>query len=83
MKICIIVANATIICGNIIGKNAFIGAGSVVANDIPDYALVVGNPAKQVGWICECGHKLNDKLTCSHCAKKYRKNKHGLEELNE
>ena len=54
-----------------------------MANDIPDYALVVGNSTKQIGWICECGHKLNDKLICSHCAKKYRKNKHGLEELNE
>ena len=79
MKICIIVANATIICGNIIGKNAFIGAGTVVVNDIPDYALVVGNPAKQIGWICESGHKLN----CSYCANKYGKNKHGLEMLNE
>ena len=79
MKICIIVANATIICGNIIGKNAFIGAGTVVANDIPDYALVVGNPAKQIGWIYECGYKLN----CSYCANKYGKNKHGLEMLNE
>jgi len=47
-------ANATIVCGITIGKSAFIGAGAVVANDIPDYALVVGNPAKQVGWICEC-----------------------------
>ena len=50
-----------------------------MANNIPDYALVVGNPAKQIGWICECGHKLN----CSYCANKYGKNKHGLEMLNE
>ena len=76
-------ANATIICGITIGKSAFIGAGAVVANDIPDYALVVGNPAKQVGWICECGLKLNEKLNCSYCANKYGKNKHGLEMLNE
>ena len=54
-----------------------------MANDIPDYALVVGNSTKQIGWICECGHKLNDKLTCSYCDKKYKQNKHGLEELNE
>ena len=76
-------ANATIVCGITIGKSAFIGAGAVVGNDIPDYALVVGNPAKQVGWICECGHKLNEKLNCSYCTKKYGKNKYGLEILNE
>ena len=76
-------ANATIICGNTIGKSAFIGAGAVVGNDIPDYALVVGNPAKQIGWICECGHKLNEKLNCSYCTTKYGQNKHGLEILNE
>ena len=54
-----------------------------MTNDILDYALVVGNPAKQIGWICECGHKLNEKLSCSYCAKKYRQNQHELEELNE
>ena len=51
-------ANATIVCGNAIGQYAFIGAGAVVTKEIPDYALVVGNPAKQVGWISELGHRL-------------------------
>lgn len=51
-------ANATIVCGHDIGKFAFIGAGAVVTKHIPDYALVVGNPAKQIGWMSEFGHKL-------------------------
>jgi UDP-2-acetamido-3-amino-2,3-dideoxy-glucuronate N-acetyltransferase len=51
-------ANATIICGNDIGKYAFVGAGAVVTKSIPDYALVVGNPARQIGWISEYGHRL-------------------------
>jgi UDP-2-acetamido-3-amino-2,3-dideoxy-glucuronate N-acetyltransferase len=51
-------ANATIICGNDIGQYAFIGAGAVVTKDVPDYALVVGNPAKQIGWMSESGHRL-------------------------
>ncbi len=51
-------ANATIICGHNIGKYAFVGAGAVVTKEIPDYALVVGNPAKQIGWMSEYGHKL-------------------------
>ncbi|MBK21788.1 MAG: N-acetyltransferase [Flavobacteriales bacterium] len=51
-------ANATIICGINIGKYALIGAGSVVTKDVPDYALIVGNPAKQIGWVSEYGHKL-------------------------
>lgn len=52
-------ANATIVCGNDIGKFAFIGAGSVVTKEVPDYALVVGNPARQIGWMSEYGHRLN------------------------
>lgn len=51
-------ANATIVCGNDIGNYAFIGAGAVVTRNIPDYALVVGNPAKQIGWVSEYGHTL-------------------------
>ena len=51
-------ANATIVCGNSIGKYSFIGAGAVVTKNILDYALVVGNPAKQIGWISEFGHRL-------------------------
>ncbi len=52
-------ANATIVCGHTIGRYAFIGAGAVVTKDIPDYALVVGNPGRIAGWVCECGVKLS------------------------
>lgn len=52
-------ANATIVCGNTIGEFAFIGAGAVVTHSVPSYALVIGNPARQVGWMSEFGHKLN------------------------
>lgn len=69
-------ANATIVCGNTIGRFAFIGAGAVVTKDIPDYALVVGNPAKQIGWVSEYGHKLTfdqKKLaTCPESGEKYQ-----------
>ena len=70
-------ANATIVCGHNIGKYAFIGAGAVVTKDIPDYALVVGNPAKIVGYVCSCGNKLKktsdqNLLSCTNCDKKYR-----------
>ena len=51
-------ANATIVCGHDIGQFAFIGAGAVVTKNVPDYALVVGNPAKQMGWMSEYGHRL-------------------------
>jgi UDP-2-acetamido-3-amino-2,3-dideoxy-glucuronate N-acetyltransferase len=51
-------ANATIVCGHDIGQYAFVGAGSVVTKHIPDYALVVGNPARQIGWMSEYGHRL-------------------------
>ena len=59
MKGASIGANATIVCGHDIGKFAFIGAGAVVTKNVPDYALVVGNPARQIGWISEFGHKLD------------------------
>jgi len=52
-------ANATIVCGHTIGRYAFVGAGAVVTKDVPDYALVVGNPARQIGWVSEYGHRLN------------------------
>lgn len=55
-------ANATIVCGHTIGSFAFIGAGSVVTKDVPNYALVVGNPAKQIGWMSEYGHQLEFNL---------------------
>lgn len=77
-------ANSTIVCGNTIGKHAFIGAGSVVTRNVPDYALVYGNPAKQAGWLCECGCKLsfdNDKAVCKDCSKEYSKNNNVVERV--
>ncbi len=71
-------ANATIICGITIGRYAFIGAGSVVTKDIYDYALVMGNPARQVGHMCECGERITDDLECSSCSKKYKESEDGL-----
>ena len=69
-------ANATIVCGITIGKYAFIGAGAVVTKNIPDYALVVGNPARQTGWMSEYGHKLkfnSDGLAvCPESREQYR-----------
>jgi UDP-2-acetamido-3-amino-2,3-dideoxy-glucuronate N-acetyltransferase len=68
-------ANATIICGIEIGQFAFVGAGSVVTKDVPAYALVVGNPARQTGWVSELGHKLqfvNDKAICEGGGQCYR-----------
>jgi UDP-2-acetamido-3-amino-2,3-dideoxy-glucuronate N-acetyltransferase len=69
-------ANATIVCGHDIGKFAFIGAGAVVTKDIPAYALVVGNPSKQIGWMSEFGHRLNfDKdgiAICEESKEKYQ-----------
>jgi UDP-2-acetamido-3-amino-2,3-dideoxy-glucuronate N-acetyltransferase len=68
-------ANATIVCGHDIGKYAFIGAGTVVTKDIPDYALVIGNPGKVVGYICECGNRLSnieDGYQCKSCGLEYK-----------
>src|SRR6478735_7889344 len=68
-------ANATIVCGNDIGKFAFIGAGAVVTKNVPDYALLIGNPARQTGWMSEFGHKLqfDNKgfAVCSESQEKY------------
>jgi len=73
-------ANCTVVCGTTIGRYAFIGAGSVVTRDIPDYALVYGNPARQRGWICACGIALefsgdlaNAASKCRACAAEYIK----------
>jgi len=64
-------ANCTIVCGNTIGAYAFIGAGAVVVRDVADHALVVGNPARQIGWVCRCGEKLGADLVCPQCAIPY------------
>jgi UDP-2-acetamido-3-amino-2,3-dideoxy-glucuronate N-acetyltransferase len=69
-------ANATIICGNTLGEFCFIGAGAVVTKDVPPYALVVGNPGKQVGWMSEYGHRLDfdeqNLAVCPESGEKYK-----------
>jgi UDP-2-acetamido-3-amino-2,3-dideoxy-glucuronate N-acetyltransferase len=68
-------ANATIVCGHDIGRYAFIGAGAVVTKHVPDYALVVGNPARQIGWMSEYGHRLdfdmNSEAVCDESGERY------------
>jgi len=66
-------ANATVVCGHSIGRFAFIGAGAVVTKDVPDYALLVGNPARRIGWMCECGVRLPEgkEVSCTECGKEY------------
>lgn len=78
-------ANATIVCGHTIGKWALIGAGAVVTSDVPDHALMLGVPAKQKGWVCECGEVLPQDLKCNSCGRQYKtaingKTVNGLEE---
>lgn len=69
-------ANATIVCGHDIGKFAFIGAGAVVTRNVPDYALIVGNPGRQIGWMSEFGHRLDFDTagiaTCPESGQSYR-----------
>ena len=64
-------ANATIVCGHTVGRRAMIAAGAVVTRDVKDYALMAGVPAVQIGWVCECGRRLDDSLACS-CGRTYR-----------
>ena len=79
-------AGATIVCGNTIGRFAFVGAGSVVIRDVQEYALVVGNPARQIGWICECAAKLpmkasamiGDTCICNKCGAIFKRVPYGL-----
>ena len=68
-------ANATIVCGHNIGKYAFVGAGSVVTKSVPDYTMVVGNPAKAYAYVCKCGFKLDTNLVCTSCGQKYHADK--------
>ncbi|MGV3628262.1 MAG: acyltransferase [Betaproteobacteria bacterium] len=67
-------ANSTVVCGYTIGEYAFVGAGAVVTRDVPAHALVVGTPAKRIGWMCRCGERLGDRqgaTTCGACGLKY------------
>ena len=70
-------ANATIVCGVTLGHDCFVGAGAVVASDVPAHALMVGNPARQIGWVCECGERLDDLLRCA-CGTGYQQTEAGL-----
>ena len=65
-------ANATIVCGVTIGRWAMVAAGAVVTHDLPDYSLAMGVPARQVGWVCRCGHRLDGSLCCPSCGRRYR-----------
>jgi UDP-2-acetamido-3-amino-2,3-dideoxy-glucuronate N-acetyltransferase len=60
-------ANATIVCGTTIGAHALVGAGAVVTRDVPAHAVVVGNPARAIGWVCRCGGRLGNDLVCPAC----------------
>ena len=71
-------ANATVICGATLGRYAFVGAGSVVTRSVKDHALVAGNPARQIGWACQCGERLPDDLTCLACGNRYSEGVDGL-----
>jgi serine acetyltransferase len=79
-------AGAVIVCGHEIGRYAFVGAGSVVIRDVPDFAMVVGNPARQIGWMCLCAEKLSmlplaargERCTCSVCGSEFERIDNGL-----
>lgn len=64
-------ANATIVCGHTIGEYAMVAAGAVVTKDVPAHALMGGVPAKQIGWVCECGSILDDEKKCKKCGREY------------
>jgi UDP-2-acetamido-3-amino-2,3-dideoxy-glucuronate N-acetyltransferase len=75
-------ANATIVCGVTLGEYAFVGAGAVVTSDVPAYALMVGVPARRVGWVCQCGARLvvrAGEAACSECGASYREAEGRLE----
>lgn len=74
-------ANATIVCGHTLGRFCFVGAGAVVTRDVKDHALVVGNPARQIGWMCHCGERLQleqQAAVCGRCGSRYREQSGGL-----
>jgi UDP-2-acetamido-3-amino-2,3-dideoxy-glucuronate N-acetyltransferase len=82
-------ANATLLCGITIGRFGFIGAGAVVLRSTPEFALVVGNPGRQIGWMCECAHRLprdppaetGTTYICQHCSRRYERGPGGLRQL--
>ena len=77
-------ANATIVCGITLGEYAFVGAGAVVTSDVPAYGLMVGVPARRVGWMCQCGERLhptNNEATCDRCGSNYREARGRMEPI--
>ena len=77
-------ANVTVVCGYTIGQYAFIGAGAVVTKDVPDYALVYGNPGRVKGWICQCASEVlfrTGKAKCEACGKQYKKDRTGVKQI--
>lgn len=71
-------ANATIVCGHTVGRWAMVAAGAVLTTDVPDYALFAGVPAKQTGWVCECGEVLKGAFRCPSCHREYQLKDVGL-----
>lgn len=72
-------ANATILCGVNLGRFCLVGAGALVVKNVPNHALVVGLPARQIAWVCWCGSTLDDALICPSCQKHYEKTEIGIE----
>lgn len=81
MKGATVGANATIVCGLKLGKWSMVAAGAVVTKNVKNYALMVGVPAKQIGWVCECGNILDDSLVCKDCCRAYKEDEKGLVEV--
>lgn len=75
-------ANAVVVCGTTLGKYCFVGAGAVVTKDVADYSLVVGNPARHIGWMCVCGEKLERDLVCKSCGEQYKSCDKGIVIIN-
>ena len=78
-------ANSTVVCGVTVGRFALVAAGAVVTSDVPDHALMLGVPARQKGYVCKCGNRLDSELSCTGCSKKYMfdKDKNVVEIVNE
>lgn len=71
-------ANCTVVCGTTIGEYAFVAAGAVVTKDVAPHAIMAGVPARRMGWACECGQVLGQKLCCPDCGRRYAENENGI-----